>query len=268
MANGGSGFDFGGIFDPLLGVLAAVIDAIIAFLNALVNVLVQILNFLYQGELGIFGFTQAGDSSIWRIFKTMVDNLFKLHVIKALKDLRDLYEKLARWVAKLKKWLDKLQKIQAQLQNKALKDFINLVQRIRKILLIFRLFHLKFAKKLDDWLAGIEGKLIRRVVDNQRKTNEIIAWLNLILDPIHGLSHIPLFLALEKSVDAALVVFTGHGINYWFSKRPTTPLVIPQSITVKTHYTALADDLRTGGGDVAAWRGTFAQMQDLIKEIR
>src|SRR6266436_10108831 len=40
---GGGGFDFGGIFDPLIGVLAAIIDAIIAFLNALVVALVQVL---------------------------------------------------------------------------------------------------------------------------------------------------------------------------------------------------------------------------------
>ena len=43
MPNGdGGGFDFGGIFDPLVGILAALIDAIIAFLNALVVALVPV----------------------------------------------------------------------------------------------------------------------------------------------------------------------------------------------------------------------------------
>src|SRR5260370_35552889 len=48
---GGAGFDFGGIFDSLLGGLAGIIQAIINFLVSLVSALVQVLNFLYPGEL-------------------------------------------------------------------------------------------------------------------------------------------------------------------------------------------------------------------------
>src|SRR6266849_1435068 len=101
MPNGdGGGFDFGGFFDGRLGVLAAIIDAIIQFLIALVNVLVQIINFLYQGELGIFGFSNKGLDSIWRGFKNLMDQVFKVWVTAALKHLLSLYQKLAAWVAK------------------------------------------------------------------------------------------------------------------------------------------------------------------------
>ena len=187
MSNGdGGGFDFGGFFDGLLGVLAAIIDAIIQFLIALVNVLVQILNFLYQGELGIFGFTKAAHDSVWRAFKNLLDDALHLRIIKSLKDLRDLYERLRKWIQKLKAFLDRLRKIQQLYQVQALKRFINLIQRIRQVLVVFRLLHLKFASKLDNWLAGIEGKLITRLADYARKTNEIIAWLNVVADPIQA----------------------------------------------------------------------------------
>ena len=83
-------------------------------------------------------------------------------------------------------WLDRLRRIQQLYQVQALKRFINLIQRIRQVLVVFRLLHLKFASKLDNWLAGIEGKLITRLADYARKTNEIIAWLNVVADPIQA----------------------------------------------------------------------------------
>ncbi len=184
MPNGdsGGGFDFGGIFDSLLGTLAAVVQAIIDFLNSLVVALVEVLNFLFQGELGIFDFSFKSLGEIFKGWKNIMDQIFKVWVAGALKHLKDLYDKLARWAAKLKKWLDKLRQLQQQ-QMKAMKDFINLVQRIRKVLVIFRIFHLKFATKLDNWLAGIEGRLISNLAKYARKTNEIIGWINLIADP-------------------------------------------------------------------------------------
>jgi hypothetical protein len=184
MPNGdGGGFDFGGIFDPLLSVLAAIIQAIIDFLNALVAALVEILNFLYQGILGVYGFSLDGLKSIFKGWKNLMDQIFKVWVTASLKHLWDLYQKLTKWVRKLKAWLDKWRRLQRLYEIQAMKRFINLIQRIRKVLVLFRLLHLKFATKLDNWLAHIEGKLITRESQIVAKTNEIIGWINFIADP-------------------------------------------------------------------------------------
>ncbi len=180
---GGSGFDFGGIFDPLLGVLAAIIQAIIDFLNALVHAIVDVVNFLFAGEQGIFGFSFKSLNEVYKGLKNIMDQVFKVSVVAALKHLLSLYQKLQVWIRKLKAFLDRLQKIQQLYHAQAFKRVINLIQRIRKILVLFRIFHLKFATKLDAWLAGIEGKLITREAEIQRKTNEIIGWINFIADP-------------------------------------------------------------------------------------
>ena len=187
MPNGdGGGFDFGGLFGALIGELAALIAAILQFLHDLVQALVQVLNFLFQGELSIFDFSFKSLNDIYRGVKNVLDQVFKISIVAALKHLLSLYQKLARWVAKLKTWLDRLRRIQQLYQVQAMKRFINLIQRIRQVLVIFRLLHLKFASKLDAWLAGIEGKLITRVADYGRKTNEIIGWLNVIADPLQA----------------------------------------------------------------------------------
>lgn len=184
MSNGdGGGFDFGGIFDPLLGVLAAVVQAIIDFLNALVGALVNALNFLYAGELGILGFSVDALGKIFTSLKNLLDQIFKVWVSAFLKHLLDLYNKLTAWVRKLKAWLDKLRRIQQQLMMTTLRRYLNMIQRIRRILLVFKLLHIGIAKKLDNFLARLEGRLTTSVFKFFQKQNEIIRWINLVADP-------------------------------------------------------------------------------------
>jgi hypothetical protein len=189
MPNGdGGGFDFGGLFGGLLGGLVGLINAIISFLNALVQVLVQILNFLFAGEQGIFSFSDTGLTKIWTGLKNILDQVFKVWVTRNLQHLWDLYQKLPAWVRKLKQWLDRLRRIQQLQLMQALRKYLNLIQRIRRILVVFKLLHIGIAKKLDAWLAGLEGRLTTRVFALFRKQNEIIRWINLVADP-RGLLH-------------------------------------------------------------------------------
>ncbi len=58
-----------------------------------------------------------------------------------------------------------------------------MIQRIRAILKIFRIFHLKFAQKLDDWLGALEAKIIKNTLALRGKVNEIMSILELVLDP-------------------------------------------------------------------------------------
>jgi hypothetical protein len=213
---GGSGFDFGGIFSSLLGYLAAVIQAIINFLNQLVGALVNVLNFLYAGELGIFGFSKDGLTKIWTGLKNIMDQVFKVHVLAALHHLLSLYQKLQGWIRKLKAFLDRLRRIQQLYHAQAFKRVINLIQRIRKILVLFRIFHLKFATKLDNWLAQVEGKLISREAELARKTNEVIGWLNWILDPRALFKSVPLFGTARRSLTGILGAARALGMEKLF----------------------------------------------------
>lgn len=184
MSNGdGGGFDFGGIFDPLLGYLAALISAILQFLAALVTAIVNALNFLLGGEVAIFGFSVDALTKIFTGLKNILDQIFKVWVAAFLKHLLDLYSKLTAWIRKLKGWLDRLRRIQQQLMLTTLRRYLNIFQRIRKILLVFRLLHIGIAKKLDNWIARIEGRLTTTVFNFFRKQNEIIRWINLVADP-------------------------------------------------------------------------------------
>lgn len=262
--DGGGGFDFGGLFDSLLSGLVAAVNAIIAFLNALVAAIVNALNFLYAGQLGIFSFAVDTLTKIWNGLKNLMDQIFKVWVLGALRHLLSLIQKLQAWARKLKVWLDRLRQLQKQ-QQLAFRRIINLIQRVRQVLAIFKLFHFKWAKKLDNWLVNIEGKLIRHELELFQKTNEIIGWMNLILDPVHGLTHLPVFLAAGKSLNTILTILTGGGIDFWYSKATGGGPTLPSSITYKQHYDELRQDLAAGAGDVQPWRASFSDTLTTMK---
>lgn len=269
MPNGdGGGFDFGSLFDSLLGTLADAVNAIISFLQQLVGAIVNALNFLFAGEqaLGIFSFD--GLAQLWKILKKVGSLIWDAVLHKALIHLWELYQKLQAFVRKLKVWLDRFHALQRKYQVAAFRRVINLIQRARKILLIFRIFHFKFAKKLDGILTHIESLIIRREFDIARKMNEVIGWMNVILDPKRGLTHLPVFLAAGKSADAVLVLFTGRGLDYWYSKKPAAGYGVGQPITYAQHYAELDNQLAAGSGDVGAWRANFSVWQDLTKQVR
>src|SRR5258708_2518952 len=115
--DGGGGFGFWRIFGSLLCRVVGDLDAIIAFLNALVAAIVNALNFLYAGQLGIFSFAVDTLTKIWNGLKNLMDQIFKVWVLGALKHLLSLIQKLQAWARKLKPWLDKLRQLQQQQQQ-------------------------------------------------------------------------------------------------------------------------------------------------------
>lgn len=185
MPNGdsGGGFDLGGLLDLLLGSIIDVINAIIGFLQDLISVLAQALNFLLTGEQNIFGFAFQSVEQVWQSLQKLMDRLWRQVILVALKRLWDLYQKIKVWADKLRRWLDRFHQLQRQYQLQALRRIINLIQRARQILVIFRLLHFKFATKLDNWLSKIEGTITSHVFNLEKKTNEIITWIDLIFDP-------------------------------------------------------------------------------------
>ena len=206
---GGGGSFFGGIFDSLLGSLVAVIEAIIAFLQELVVVLVGALNYLFAYDQAIAGFSLLSVQTIFSWFQKVLGAIFHTGLLGAIKYLLSLYQKLRTFLLKLKAWLDRFHALQQKYQLKALRDFLNLIQRVRRILVIFRIFHLKFATKLDNWLAGIEGKVVSRLFTVARKTNTIIGWMNWLLDPIGQIKRQVLVRSIATALDDIAIALTG-----------------------------------------------------------
>lgn len=260
MPNGdsGGGFDLGSLLDLLLSSIADIINAILQFLRALVGALIGALNFLYAGEQDIFGFSFQSLGEVWQGFKKLMDTIFKQVVLASLKKLYHLYQKLNQWATKLKAWLDKLHALMKKYEMMYFRKTIQIIQRARKILTIFRFFHLKFAQKLDNWLARIEGKITQYLVLVAGKTNEIISWVNFIVDPLGHLKTLPFLAGLIAALDVSWAGIFGTPFTRWFNGLFTRG----QTGSVKSSIGATVSDVRAGAGDAGriagAWPKTHA----------
>src|SRR5712692_10324075 len=261
---GGGGFDFGGLFSGILGTLEAFFQAIINFLVALVRLIVDVFNFLFKGLLNVFGFSFSSTGEISRGYHTLFDVILGTATTGFLSKVWSIIGKIRQWIGKLKRFLDQLRRIQQAHQLQAMRRMINLIQRIRKILVIFRVFHLTFATKLDNWLAGIEGLLIRREFEIARKTNEIIGWLNVILDPRALLRGPTLINSLGGLVGGLRSLFDALGITALF---PGIVGVVGADVPALAWGAVSAKfrrERRDGTGDYGAARAQAADFRALL----
>jgi len=255
--SGGFGFGLGDLLGGLLGVLSDIINAIISFLQQLVSALVAALNFLLAGEENIFGFSFSSISEVWQGLKKLADAIFRNVVLAAITKLWHLYEKLAAWAKKLKAWLDRLHAIMRKYQMLYFRKIIQIIQRARKILAIFRFFHLKFAQKLDNYLAKIEGKITHYLLLVAQKENEVIAWVNLLVDPRGALRKFSFLAGMIAALDVTWSGIFGTAFHFFplqaGGTQPTTKLSVTLGQT--------ASDVKAGAGDGGAIASAWPTMQ-------
>lgn len=260
MPNGdlGGGFGFGDLLGFLLSGLVDIINAILQFLQALVSAIANALNFLFSGEQDIFGFSFKSLGEVWQGLKKLTDAIFRNVVLVMLTKLYNLYQKISAWVKKLKAWLDKLHALMQKYQMMYFRRIIQIIQRARKILTIFRFFHLKFAQKLDNWLATIEGKITHYLILVAQKENEVIAWVNFIVDPLGHLKTLPLIAGFIAALDVSWAGIFGTPFTRWF----TGLFSRGQTGSVGTSIDATVSQIKTGAGDAgkiaATWQTTQA----------
>ena len=258
--DGGGGFDFGGLFDSLLGDLAAAVAAIIQFLQELVVAIVNALNTLFGVDQAIFGFSFVGSETILRWLKQIWDTIQKTVFGALLKHLYGLFQKLQAFVKKLKAWLDKLHQLQQKYEMKYFRLVIQILSRARKILTIFRFFHLKFAQRLDNWLATVEGRLGHFQILMAQKLNETIAWVNLVVDPRGALRTFP----LVAGIIAALNVTWSGIFGVPFQGAGGAGSKVDPSVSVKVTFPQTVADAKTGQGQAAEVHSRFASQQTLF----
>lgn len=103
-------------------------------------------------------------------------------LVRAIQDvtswLKDLYDNV------LKPALEMLQRIRAtllKLWTRFVVPVLVVIQDIRRVLNILAAFHVKFAAKLDQKLAELEGKITRPLLLVLGAVNSVANWINLII---------------------------------------------------------------------------------------
>lgn len=105
------------------------------------------------------------------------------HLLRLIQAIRDFLKHLHDLIAPLVKELQALQRQYNQIVGKQMRRYLDLIQRIRKILVPFRLLHLGFAKKLDAYLVGLESDIGAKWAKLIAHQNAVLNTLNAIVDP-------------------------------------------------------------------------------------
>jgi hypothetical protein len=159
-----------------------------------VQILYQILTTIGQALWAavqvIWSALEAVFSWLGGIFKALMgwmENAVRWLFSTALPAIRDFINKI---VAKVQAFLQPLinylkMQIQAinQLYNNVIRPFMNLLQRLRGFLMIFRLFHLRFAQELDQYLAGLEARINGAFLAVQGDIGRLLQWVEWIASP-------------------------------------------------------------------------------------
>lgn len=220
--------------------------------------------FLYNAIGHLSEFFQKLIGILFGGLKHIISDILHGHLKKVLEDIQALMHALHNLFAPLIAWLRKLQAIQRQYQLQTLRRLVNLIQRARQILVVFRLLHLKFAQKLDNWLAGIEGKIITREIDIARKTNEILGWVDFITDPFGALRGTAVFGPIGRLLRALAAAARAVDIKRVFPQLSTQPGPNGSTVPWQHYQDAYARDVPATAGNYGAFHGGVLYVRALL----
>jgi hypothetical protein len=197
--SGGSGSPGGSVTGALGSIISWVGSALgwtQGYANALLGGLENALKQIFAQIVSLFQY--LAQTWLGQIIKSIWNKLAQIFAAVSkelkliLKEFQE-YEKLVRY------W-----------ENKILGPILNVIQALRKTLVIFKLFHLKFASQLDNYLSGIEGRLVNIFLFYQRELNYIIDAIDLIVDPFGLISEGLFIQSAVRSIGAVWAGVMGY----------------------------------------------------------
>jgi hypothetical protein len=181
----GSGFTFDPsvFFGAIIDTIVAVINAIIAALVYLYNLLLTIANYLYRALVAVANFLVNVTKLVVRGLVHIISDFIHGRFVHLFQDFIDLKNKLTQWLAPVLRILQTLRRIFNVYVLQPTLRMINLIQRMRQFLVVFRLLGFKWAARLDNYLTKVEQKIITNTLVLQAYLNLAISVLDLIVDP-------------------------------------------------------------------------------------
>jgi hypothetical protein len=191
----------GSLFGSLFGGpdVSKLAQAVNDLRNALASATDQLYRFSWSVAFGLGKFLGAFHD-IWDTFIDGVWSILK-NIVKAVWHvMTEALPKVAEAVAKTRKLID-------QIYEKYARPVLNYIQQVRKYLAILRALHVPFAGKLDQILAGIEGKIAAPFLYVLRQVNGIGNWVNVIITARATLQRALMINSLFENAGALVNIF-------------------------------------------------------------
>jgi len=153
-------------------------------------------------------------------------------------------------IQKIRAWYDLIWK-------RVVQPILNIIQRIRKVLAIFKFFHLKWAEKLDRDLAYLEGQIAKNFLIVRQWLNLVGSWVNFLVNPLGGLRAFPMVAGFFGALNTTWSGLFGSQFT-WL--KPPTGSAGPTS-SVSSTMSADVAELHAGTGD----SGDIASRADTLR---
>ncbi len=256
--------DLGSIFDDLGDILIAEVvtlinelfSALLAFtsLGFATTALATEIEAEFMGRVG---------STLGRALRHILGDIIHLRFAHLLQDYLKLKETLRRWLLPIIKIIDRIRKIYRFYVLKPLLAYLNLIQRLRQVLAIFRIFHLKFAERLDHKLLELEAKTIRNTLRIWQELNIATSVLQLILDPALLFRRVPLVTSITRAIGDLLRALFGRGLQDAFGSTVPLSVLGGPPVTLREGMDRWQLEVRGETGAVAGaqWQRIFDEMK-------
>jgi hypothetical protein len=134
--------------------------------------------------------------------------------------LIDSLQRLWQWIHDhAQQWYDYIKQLQKWWDTywkKYVQPVLDMIQRVRRVLLILRLLHIHFADKLDNWLAKYEMELNRVNLTVHGYLSMLMNWASLASNPI-TLGRLVLVSVTGRRIAAGITrAITGLPIGHFF----------------------------------------------------
>jgi hypothetical protein len=231
--DGGNPVDTGGGFSALLlAILAGSINTLIQAISELVKLFNNLISLLKRLFVALGKFLDH----IWKTYVKEAIHWFGVHIHMLQQWLKRTIGPIIARLEKIKKWYDEhILKQQLRLLQQ--------IQMIRRFLGILRLFHVKWAAKLDGSLADLQNRVEQSISIVRGTLNQIINTLAIAFDPTMLITRNLLGASLLSNLGAIKRIF-GFGDNRILSTSEQATIQHDHTLyfesTVKAHINTLA----------------------------
>lgn len=230
----------------ILGLLGWAASAISGQVAAIVTWVTGGFGVLF-GDIALTdSFLEGAISAIWGVFSGLWGWLNQIyqwinsHIIQQLRDLiKNIHDRLAKIFGPLLAQIRKMIALYRQLWLQYMKPIFDLMQRIRKFLVLFRLLGFKWAIKLDAKITQMETALELAFFGVLQNLNTLANWINYIIDPFGIFQPFPLLGGVAQAIGAII------GLGVKTMQGPGATARPGQYTTAAGYYDATATHTRT-----------------------
>jgi hypothetical protein len=215
-----------GLLDAVYQALVFIWDTLVAVINWLVGVLQAVFTFLFQILQGIWKVLQH----IWTgFFKPLLTRIANV-IIRAHQWLEDKLAPVLKWLHKVRAYLDRIFKLYV-------KPILNTIQHIRRVLLVLRLLHVKWAAALDRRLLQIETDIAKVFLTIRGHLNQLIDVVNALANPPKLARIIAATIGGRRVFAAMTRLWTGLPLGHFFPNYAAGALPWEKPVTRSSQLT-------------------------------